>query len=191
MLCAQCGKKMLNRGGAHAFCCAKGESTKGHYAVVRKIFDVVKQVDAGAETEAAGLINSAPILRPADILSTAVSDCAAALDLGIASPDAAHAGTDCTETMWRAKKSKYAPYEAELSRQNIQYRPIIFSAYGRPHPDAQKFLSTLSRRLARRRCFASAASIRRQLEKNIAVEIWRRAARMVAACWAQTSPVEE
>ena len=90
-------------------------------------------------------LQCAPMLRPADILSTAVSDCAAALDVGIASPDAAHADTDCTDSMSRAKKSKYAPYEAELARQNIQYRPIIFSAYGRPHPDAQKFLGALSR----------------------------------------------
>ena len=118
--CAQCDRNLLDSASAHALCCAPGSSTKGHYAVVRKIFDVVQQLDHGAETEAVGLIPSAPTLRPADLLTTAASSGrAAALDVRIASPDAAHAGTDCTETMHAAKLAKYANHQAALERQNI------------------------------------------------------------------------
>ena len=168
---------------SHALCCAPGASTRGHYAVVRKIFDVVQQVDHGAETEAAGLIPSAPTLRPADILITAAcTGRAAALDVGVASPDASHAGADCLNTMYASKEEKYAPHRLELERQNIVYRPLVFSSFGRPHPEAAKFLKRLAQQVARRRCFVHASTIQRRLEQNIATEIWRRAARMVIAC---------
>ena len=118
LTCGQCDKHLLDSACAHALCCAPGASTRGHYAVVRKIFDVVQQVDHGAETEAAGLIPSAPTLRPADILThAACSGRAAALDVGTASPDSSHAGADCLETMHADKVAKYAPYRSALERQ--------------------------------------------------------------------------
>ena len=63
---------------------AKGEATHGHIAVVKVLLETVKQVDSGADSEALGLIPSAPTLRPAGILTTAASlhGHAAALDVG-------------------------------------------------------------------------------------------------------------
>ena len=128
-------------------------------------------------------IPSAPTLRPADILTSATSQGrAAALDVGITSPEASAAGVDCTASMVARKTSNYAPYAHELRRQNVDYKPIVWSAYGRPHGDATKFITQLCRKLARRRGFTSAAVLQRRLECGIATEIWRRAARMVAAC---------
>ena len=59
---------------------------------------------------------------------------------------------------------------------------VVFSCFGRPHPEAYKFLRRLSQQAARRRSFMSAPIVQRRLEQNIATEIWRRAARMVQAC---------
>ena len=125
----------------------------------------------------------APTLRPADILTTAAcTGRAAALDVGIASPDSSHAGVDCLETMHTDKVNKYAPYRLALERQNVVYQPLVFSCYGRPHADAYKFMKRLSQQLARRRQFMAASTIQRRLEQNVATEIWRRAAHMVFEC---------
>ena len=54
-----------------------------------------------------------PGLRPADILSSAVSECRdVALDVSVASPDAAHAGADCTESARRRKRRTYLNFFA-------------------------------------------------------------------------------
>ena len=84
--------------------------------------------------------------------------------------------------MHAAKLAKYANHQAALERQNIVYQPLVFSAFGRPHPEAYKFMRRLSQQLARRRSFVAAATIQKRLEQNVAIEIWRRAARMVLAC---------
>ena len=113
---------------------------------------------------------------------------AAALDIGIASPDAAGAGEDCKESMVRRKTGVYAPYTRELERSNIEYKPLVWSTFGRPHADSKAFIAHLSRRVARRRAFCSAHVMQRRLECSIATEIWRRAARMVKACWPSEVP---
>ncbi len=80
------------------------------------------------------------------------------------------------------KRTKYAPFRVQLERQNIEYMPLIFSAFGRPHPEAYRFLLRVTKQLARRRSFASAPTLLRRLEQDIATELRRRAARMVIAC---------
>ena len=49
-----------------------------------------------------------------------------------------------------------APHLAALLRQNISYTPIVWSAYGRPHPDTLTVLRSLSKSIARKRNIASA-----------------------------------
>ena len=49
-----------------------------------------------------------------------------------------------------------APTWAALLRQNISYTPIVWSAYGRPHPDTLTVLRSLSKSIARKRNIASA-----------------------------------
>ena len=111
-----------------------------------------------------------------------------ALDIGIASPDAIGAGQDCTQTMVNHKIDKYAPYRLTLERQNIEYRPLVFSCYGRLHPDTTATLRTLARRIARRRgCSAEEWRFRR-LRAKLVARVWARAGRMVRSCWPDRPP---
>ena len=132
--------------------------------------------------EPAGLIPGTD-LRPADILTGALDNGLVALDIGIASPDAQGAGDDCLQTMLDKKLSKCEEQRPVLDRQNIIYRPMPFSCYGRLHSDTTAILRTLAKRIARRRgCSAGEWRFRRLKAKLITV-IWARAARMVRACW--------
>ena len=123
------------------------------------------------------------MLRPADVLTTALGHASTALDIGICSPDAQNAGADCADTMYLRKMAYYQPHFAALERQNIEYMPITWSCYGRPHARTTSALRTLSTRIARRRGTASASAIYTQLHASITTEIWRRVARQVASCW--------
>ena len=105
----------------------------------------------------------------------------AALDVGICSPCAAGAGSDCVESMRQRKLARMADYTAELEGAGVEYRPITFSCFGRPHPEAKQLLRSFARRLARRRG-GEAHLEERRLAASIGVEIWRRAARMVRQC---------
>ena len=180
--CKLCGMELLDSAGSHAMCCSKAESTNGHFEVTRQIFAGVQQCDPGAETEVAGLIPGTA-LRPADILTAGLGGGAVALDIGICSPDAQHAGADCVETMRSRKIAYYAPHTGALDRQTIQYFLLVFSAFGRPHPETTAYLRTLSKRISRRRGCSDSGAVYRGLQKAIAVEIWRRAAKQVISCW--------
>ena len=89
--------------------------------------DVAKACDPACELEPARLIHGTR-LRPADVLTGALGTGLTALDIGIASPDARHAGADCTSTMYSAKVEYYAPHADAFSSQNITYQPLIWSA---------------------------------------------------------------
>ena len=56
---------------SHSTCCAKAERTKGHYAVVRTIFDRVVEIDSAAVLEHRGLVEAEPGARPGDIFTRA------------------------------------------------------------------------------------------------------------------------
>ena len=122
--CQLCGADAIGSNGAHALCCAKAESTIGHYKVTKQVLVGVQQIDPGAETQVAGLIPGTD-LRPADILTVAIGGGAVALDIGICSPDAQNAGNDCVVKMGERKINYYAPHAAALDRQNISYYPLI------------------------------------------------------------------
>ena len=181
--CELCGAELMDAAGAHALCCARAESTRGHHGVARTLFDEVAIVDPAAELEAPGLIPGT-LLRPADVLTSAAGAGLTALDIGIASPDAANAGNDCVVSMYGRKEAYYAEYEPALACQNVVYQPMVFSCYGRPHPRTTAILRTLAKRLSRRRGCASAEWRYRRLRARLASSLWTRAARMVRACWA-------
>ncbi len=180
--CALCNAALFDSAGAHAHCCSTAEATRGHHAVSREVLGVAKQLDPSSEHEAPGLIPGTR-LRPADVLTGALGHGLTALDVGIASPDAQHAGDDCRATMYAEKVAYYAPHGDALDRQGIDYQSLIWSAYGRPHPRTTTILRTLSRKLARRRGCSDAERRHRRLRAAIATEIWRRAAKQVFACW--------
>ena len=147
------------------------------------VFDLARSCDASAESEPLGLIPSHPTLRPADILtSAAVSGRLAALDVGIVSPEATGSGLNCVNAMQATKRARYARHREELARENVVYEPMVWSAFGRPHPRAVELLRLMAKRVARRRGLANSEQIYRRTAAKIGVEVWRRAAQMVAQC---------
>ena len=82
-----------------------------------------------------------------------------------------------------SKKAYYARFLDELRRGGVTYLPVVWSAYGRPHPDATRVLLTLARNTARRRGMQDFRGMARRSAARIAAALWRRAANMVLACW--------
>ena len=106
-----------------------------------------------------------------------------ALDVGVAAPDAQHAGAYAADTMYRIKVARYAPFREALERQNIHYQPMVWTAFGRPHPRTTAILRTLSARIARRRGCSAAAGVYAELNAALHTELWRRVAQQVVSCW--------
>ena len=84
--------------------------------------------------------------------------------------------------MHRVKHGRYAPYAAELEQANVRYEPMVWSAFGRPHPKTVSIMQTLAKKASRRRGLTSPQILLRRANAKIATEIWRRAARMLMAC---------
>ena len=133
-------------------------------------------------TEVAGLIPGTN-LRPADILTQALGNGLLALDVGITSPDAHYASSDCTQSMVDRKLEHYGEHLSVLEQQNIEYTPLVWSSYGRPHARAVSVLRTLSKKISRRRGTVTAQAVYHSLHAAISTEIWRRAAKQVFHCW--------
>ena len=182
--CRLCKDGVLDSGGSHALQCSLAEATRGHNAVKNELLRVAKACDSSAEAEPLGLIPSNPALRPADVFTSAATPGRlSALDVGICSPEAAAAGADCTESMRQRKLHFYAQHLTELEAQNIVYKPLTWSCFGRPHAAVTEVLHYLCKQTARRRGLVRADVLQRRAEAAITVEIWRRAARMTFACW--------
>ena len=105
-----------------------------------------------------------------------------AADVGLRAPHAATAGLDPLGNMRVEKIEKYDPHREDLAAQGIRYEPIIFSAYGRRHPQTTDMLKFAASRAARRRGWSKASGLLRWWHRQLAAEVWRRAARMIHAC---------
>ena len=192
MLCASCGDRVVDRQAYHALCCARGESTKGHNRVRDTFHARFAASDQGAAIEVEGLIPSQPQLRPADILTTSAREHGtSAMDVGICAPHAAGAGDNCVEKMRYDKFDTYADVFHELEAQNIFYLPATISCYGRRHPSVTQVLLQAARAAARRRGTGSHNAILRRWHREIASEVWKRAARMIHACLPKEPAVAE
>ena len=183
--CARCGKPVDTK-AAHCLHCAPGPSTAGHNRVVDVCLGLAHLSDWEACVEARGLLPGAQTLRPADILTTAAFGRECALDVGIACPDVAGAGDDACAAMVRTKRKKREPYRAEFESEDIQYRPIVWSCWGRPHPDATAALRPMAYAAARRKPGLRAEALYRRTRTEVGVHIWKRTALMVDACRPRT-----
>ena len=185
--CRMCNR-LLDSNGTHALCCAPGESTRGHNAVRDELFAITRIADTTAEREVLGLLDTAPGLRPADILTCAVQPAlSSALDIGIAAPHSAHAGTDCCETMRLRKVRYYADHTGDLLEQGIEYTPVIWSCWGREHEDTTRVLRQIARVVARRRG-GSHDMVLSSLRDAIGAILARRAAAMLNSCMPAFEP---
>ncbi|CAE8634331.1 unnamed protein product [Polarella glacialis] len=129
------------------------------------------------------VLEAAPGLRPADILTSAASPgLTSALDVGIASPDAAHAGADCAEAMRVRKRAVYSRFLPALEAEGIEYRPLVWSCWGREYPDTTATLTQLARQAARRRGMPDHIRLLQRARAQIGAALARRAAAMLRAC---------
>ena len=172
----------LGTNGSHALCCAPGEGTRGHNKIRDELFAVTRMADTTAEREVLGLLDTAPGLRPADILTNAfVPALSSALDIGVAAPHAVHAGDDCCEAMRLRKIRHYQDHLEDLRLQGIIYTPLIWSFWGREHEDTTKVLRQIARVAARRRGDKYEAVLS-SLRDVIGAVLARRAAAMLLSC---------
>ena len=186
--CQACGANVLDPQCRHAWLCANGESTRGHNSVRDCLLDFVRLADSTSEPEVLGLIACAPGLRPADILTTALGENqTTALDVGVVAPNARSVREDCTESMRRTKIGRYAPFEADLAGQQVVYRPLIWSCFGREHADTSAVLTAIARRAARRKGLADFRPLIFNARASIGAALARRSARMVLSCQARLS----
>ena len=147
--CKRCGREDLDRSCSHALCCALPEATRGHNNIREVVLNLSHLADPRARIKDESLIPSRPTLRPADILTSAAFPGLSALDVGVISPDSAHAGDDCCEAMRKKKCEDYGPYLEELVQNGVKYQSFIFSAHGRAHLETESILLTLSLGAAR------------------------------------------
>ena len=191
MVCSGCGIHVMDVQGRHAMCCLGAATTIGHNRVRDVIAMGLAMADPGTVIEPMGLVPSRPSLRPGDVLSRAGREQGLiAGDIGIASPGAGGAGTDCVEAM-RAQKLAWYGDEvlSELQAQGITYQPLIASCYGRRSRVLTDILRAAASRAARTRDGATAAGLLRRWQRAIACEIWRRTAAMVRRCLPRPSEV--
>ena len=173
----------MDTSGFHSLCCAKGENTKGHYRVCDCVLELTHLADPCAETEVHNLFPDAPTLRPADIFTiAALPGRMAALDIGICSPDACGAGADCCDSMHDKKIHKYREFLNGRQGDDFIYCPLVFSCYGRIHPECVSILRNLAQGAARKRGLLDFRGLLSRVHRNIGVAIWRRAVSMVREC---------
>ena len=179
--CARCGGD-LDAQCRHALRCAPGPATRGHNRVRDTLLGLASLADGTSATEVRGLVGSAPSLRPADLLTTAAFGRLTALDVGIANPAARTAGSDACVSMVEKKLRDYAAYLAELKEDGVEYRPMIWSCWGRPHTDASNAVRSMAQAAARRHGAVRVRDLERRACRALGVQFWKRAAQMVDAC---------
>ena len=190
-ICGSCGVKMLDSCGYHALCCGRAESTIGHDRVRDCVGMVCAYSDPATELEALGLCPQELTLRPADVLTRALHPTQiVAADVGVRAPHAASAGTDPLGNMRADKLEKYEPHRDDLAAQGVIYEPLIFSCYGRRHPRTTDMLKLAASRAARCRGSSKSGGLLRWWHRQLAAEIWRRAAKMVHSCTPRWVPPE-
>ena len=110
------------------------------------------------------------------------------MDIGVATPRTCTAGNDCCDSMWSEKFRHYRLALPEMAASGIHYVPLIFSCYGRVHPEAMCILENLAKRAARCIGVGDWHSLMRRTRASIGVSLARRCVAMVRACLKPLSP---
>ena len=184
--CRLCGSH-LDPQLEHSETCSTAEATRGHYACVRALVDGLRLADPAITTEPRGLTTSTS--RPADIFTTAaVPGRGAALDVCVASPNAAAAMGDAAAAAFRRKLHRYRREISELAAANITFRPLVWTADGRPHPAVTRTLQFAAQiAVTRNGQQTSAAALVGRWKHEIQIAILRRRAAMTRAVLPRSS----
>ena len=189
-VCEVCQAAVVDGRGEHASKCCIGEATRGHNRCAEEIFHYVKQIDPEANSEPREVVPSQKRLRPADILTTAACSRLTAADLGITSPAVADSAELAKEAMVSRKFKERTGIQLELSRQGIQYTPMVASHFGSLHGTFDLWIRNIARAVARRRGYAVKA-VESQIRARVGASLARRAARMSLACFGNHKEGEE
>ena len=149
--------------------------------MVRAVVEGLRLADSGVTTEPQGLTTTQS--RPADILTNAaVPGRSAALDVCIASPNAAGAAGDAAEAAFKRKLRRYRREIPQLAAAGIVYRPLVWTAAGRPHPAVTRTLKFAAVQASTRaEQHADAKALLSRWRHEIQVAIQRRRAAMTRA----------
>ena len=119
--------------------------------------------------------------RPAGILTNAaVPGRGAALDICIASPNAAGASGDAAAAAFRRKLRHYRRVIPQLARAGIAFRLLVWTSDGRPHPAVTRTLR-FAASVASRRTGSDAGALVKRWRHEVQVAIQRRRAAMARA----------
>ena len=188
--CSRCDMAM-DRKGRHALVCQRaiGVSTKGHNLIRDTLMGLASISDPGAVTEAPGLVLSNPYIRPADVLTTAAFGRPTAPDVVVSCPHAGGAGPDAAA---KALISKFGHYGKEvieeMREEGVEFQPMSWTCWGRPHAQAKAAVGSMADAAARPSEDADADQLRRRAATAISIQLWKRAARMLAFCLPQPAP---
>ena len=108
------------------------------------------------------------------------------MDVCIASPDSAAAGEDACESAFKRKLHHYRSVIPESHAANIAFRPMIWSADGRPHPAVTRTLKYAADIAARKRGGVAVPALLARWKHEITVAIVRRRAAMIRAVLPKT-----
>ena len=92
------------------------------------------------------------------------------------------------EPMRKRNVDKYAPFSADFAAAHVVHRLLIWSCFGREHPETIAALHGLARRIARRLGFANHLPVLAHIRAAIGVALARWGARMVHACLRDPGP---
>ena len=95
-----------------------------------------------------------------------------AIDIGVASLRAQHAGEDCCEAMRQRKLDFYGAHLQALQDSGIQYVSAVYSTYGREHPATTRVLRRSRGELRGNTAFATTAISRARRGRTLAWH-WR------------------
>jgi hypothetical protein len=167
--------------GRHALLCARGSRVVGHNALRDHVAALTRIADVSTVVEA-----SVQGRRPADILTGAAplgGLGSLALDVGVTTPftsDAIRSPTD--DPLDEYRKRKVMKYTESCKDVGWDYRPLIFSAFGRAHEDTHQVVHRFC--VAAAKTFGGSDVGRAETAwwRNAGTLLAERAARMVERC---------
>ena len=122
----------------HGETCSTAEATRGRYAYVHAVLAGLKLADPGITTEPRGHTETQS--RSSDLFATAVPGRSAALDVCVASSNAAAARRDAAQALFDRKLSHYRQQIPDIRGEGILYRLLVWTADARPHPAVTRTL---------------------------------------------------
>ena len=141
----------------------------------------LRLADPGVITESRGLTEAQS--RQADLFAAGgVPGRSAALDVCVASSTAAAARGDAAQAAFDRKISHYRHQVPDLRGQGVIYRPLVWTADGRPHPAATRTLQYAADVAScRNGHHMSAKSLQRRWKHEIQMALLRQRAAMTRA----------